>query len=257
MYNIERQEKILEILKEKKSCSVSYLASELLFSEATIRRDLNELSKEMKIRKTFGGAIILEEYSSWVPNKVRSKENAYAKEKIAAVASAFIEDNMTLFLAESTTVDHLLPHLHNHKGITVITNSLEIPYRLSSTDAEVFSTGGRLLHHSNSYVGEYARKMIRSINADLMFFSVRGLSDSGKLTTSSTDDDIIETMMENSKKTCLLIDSSKFGNTYPFTLCSINEIDMIVSDAILPGGLKHHNITIVGKQDKKQYRIHP
>ena len=64
MYGIERQDKILNILKEKKSCSVSYLSKELLFSEATIRRDLNELSKQMKIRKTFGGAVILESYSS-------------------------------------------------------------------------------------------------------------------------------------------------------------------------------------------------
>ena len=244
MYNIERQEKILEILRDKKSCSVSYLAKELLFSEATIRRDLNELSKDMKIRKTFGGAVIMEKYSSEIPTKIRSKENIVAKEKIAAYASGLIHDNMTLFLAESTTVIHLLPYIYNKKGITVITNSLDIPSILSATDITVFSTGGRLLHHSNSYVGEYARKMIRNINADLMFFSVRGLSDSGKLTTSSTDDDVMGTMMENSRKTCLLIDSSKFGNTYPFTLCSINNVDTVVTNAPLPDGLKHKDIII-------------
>lgn len=244
MYNIERQEKILEILKDKKSCSVSYLAKELLFSEATIRRDLNELSKDMKIRKTFGGAVIMEKYSSEIPTKIRSKENIVAKEKIAAYASGLIHDNMTLFLAESTTVKHLLPYIYNKKGITVITNSLDIPSILSATDITVFSTGGRLLHHSNSYVGEYARKMIRNINADLMFFSVRGLSDSGKLTTSSTDDDVMGTMMENSRKTCLLIDSSKFGNTYPFTLCSINNVDTVVTNAPLTDGLKHKDIII-------------
>ncbi|MBE7026504.1 MAG: DeoR/GlpR transcriptional regulator [Ruminococcaceae bacterium] len=245
MYNIERQEKILEILKEKKSCSVSYLANELFFSETTIRRDLNELSKKMKIKKTFGGAVFLEKYSSWVPTKVRAEENYRVKEKIAACASALIEDNMTIFLAESTTVEHLLPYLQNHKGLMIITNSLEIPYRLSATDIEVFSTGGRLLHHSNSYVGEYARKMIKKINADLMFFSVRGLSENGILTTSSTDDDVMEAMMENSRKTCLLIDSSKFGNTYPFTLCSVNEVDVVVTDAQLPNGLNHNNVSIV------------
>lgn len=244
MYNIERQEKILEILKEKKSCSVSYLAKKLLFSEATIRRDLNELNKEMKIRKTFGGAVILEKYSSYVPTKVRAKENSRTKEKIASVASSLINDNMTLFLPESTTVEHLLPHLYSHKGLTVITNSLEIPYKLSETDITVFSTGGRLLHHSNSYVGEFARKMIICINADLMFFSVRGLSCDGKLTTSSTDDEVMGAMMENSKKTCLLIDSSKFGNTYPFTLCNIGAVDTVVTNTPLPAPLKHNNVLL-------------
>lgn len=244
MYNIERQEKIIEILKKEKSCSVSYLAKKLLFSEATIRRDLNELSKEMKIKKTFGGAVIIENYSSEIPTKIRSKENIAVKEKIAACASKLIHDNMTLFLAESTTVQQLLPYIYNRKDLTVITNSLEIPSKLSTTDITVFSTGGRLLHHSYAYVGEYARKMIRGINADLMFFSVRGMSNDGKLTTSSTDDDIMGTMMENSAKTCLLIDSSKFDKTFPFTLCNISEVDVIITDDSLPKNITHNGIII-------------
>ena len=246
MYNIERQEKILDILREQKSCSVAYLAKELRYSEPTIRRDLTVLSNEMKIKKTFGGAVFLDKYPSAIPNKVRLKENLALKDRIAAHASRLIEDNMTLFLAESTTVERLLPYLHSHKGLTVITNSVEIPLKLSATDINVFSTGGKLLHNSNSYVGEFARKMIQGMNADLMFFSVRGLSERGKLTTSSTDDDVISAMMENAKKTCLLIDSSKFGNVYPYTLCKINEVDTIVTDSLLPCGLRHDDVIVTG-----------
>ena len=245
MYNIERQEKILEILREKKSCSVAELSKALMYSEATIRRDLNELSNGMKIRKTFGGAVILEKYSSSIPREVRLRENLAVKDRIAAGAARLIEDNMTLFLAESTTVERLLPYLYGHKDLTIITNSVGIPLKLTSADITVFSTGGKLLHHSNSYVGEYARRMIQQMNADLMFFSVRGLSDSGKLTTSSTDDDVMSTMMENSRKSCLLIDSSKFGNVYPYTLCTIDKVDTIVTDAPLPSGLHHENIFVV------------
>lgn len=244
MYNIERQEKILEILREKKSCSVSYLAKSLLFSEATIRRDLNELSKDMKIRKTFGGAVIVEKYSSEIPINVRREENSRAKEKICGAAASLIKDNMTIFLAASTTVEYLLPHLFNKNGLTIITNSPDIPAKLSATNATIYSTGGRFLHHTNSYIGEYARNMLKCINADLMFFSVSGLSDNGKLTISSTEDDIMSVMMENSAKSCLLIDSSKFGTTYPFTLCSVNKIDTIVTDAPLPQNLKHSNVII-------------
>lgn len=247
MYNIERQEKILEILKKEKSCSISYLAKRLLFSEATIRRDLNELSREMKVRKTFGGAVIMEKYSTEIPTVLRTKENVAEKEKIAALAAELIHDNMTLFLAESTTVQHLLPFLYNKSGLTVFTNSLDIPAKLSATDITVFSTGGRLLHHSNSYVGEFARRMIRSVNADLMFFSVRGLSNEGVLTTSSTDDDVMSTMMEHSKSTCLLLDSSKLGNTYPFTLCHLKDVDTVVCDFELPKGLEHPNLLVAKK----------
>ncbi len=244
MYSIERQERILEILRNKKSCSVSYLAKELFFSEATVRRDLNELSRQMKVRKTFGGAVILEKYSTEFPTNIRMAQNVAAKEKLAARAAELIEDNMTLLLAESTTVAHLLPYLYGKRGLTVFTNSIDLPAKLSATDITVFSTGGRVLHHSNSYAGEIARKMIRGINADLMFFSVRGLSASGKLTTSSTDDDVLSAMMESSLKTCLLIDSTKFGNTYPYTLCSLGEVDTVVTNAPLPSGLTHGDLII-------------
>ena len=75
MYDIERQEKILEILRKEKSCSVAKLAKILNYSEATIRRDLNFLDSELKVRKTFGGAVIFDTYSNEVPITIRRNEN--------------------------------------------------------------------------------------------------------------------------------------------------------------------------------------
>lgn len=244
MYNIERHEKILEILREKKSCSVNELAKALSFSEATIRRDLNSLKKEMKIKKTFGGAVIVEKYLNEIPISIRRNDNFNAKEKIARSAAELIHDNMTIFFSSSTTVEHLLPYLDKFNNITIITNSPEAPLKLSSTNVNIFSTGGRFLHQTNSYVGEFARKTIRGLNADILFFSVSGMSDNGKLTISSTDEDIINTMMENSARTCLLIDNSKFGKVYPYTLCNINDVDIIITNNNLPENLKHNNIII-------------
>ena len=43
MYNIERQEKILELLNERKSASVKKIAKYCNSSEATVRRDLIEM----------------------------------------------------------------------------------------------------------------------------------------------------------------------------------------------------------------------
>ena len=43
MFNIEREDKIIEILKEKNSISVNDLAKILFTSTSTIRRDLTNL----------------------------------------------------------------------------------------------------------------------------------------------------------------------------------------------------------------------
>lgn len=215
-----------------------------MFSEATIRRDLNALDKEMKIRKTFGGAVIMEKYKTEVPYTVRQNENIEKKAKIARAADSLLADNMTLFLPSSATVEHILPYLENYTGLTVITNCPVISAKLCKTDIDVYCTGGKLLHHSNSYIGEFARAMINNINADMMFFSVRGVSSDGKLTNSSTFDDVLQTMMNNSKKVCLLFDSEKLDQTYRFTVCNIKDVDTVVTDKPLPDGLRHHHLII-------------
>lgn len=235
MYEIERKDKIVEILQQKKSCSVKELARILNYSEATIRRDLNGLDKEMKIRKTFGGAVIAEQFGSEVPVAIRSSENNDIKKRLCAAAGKLISDNMTLFLAASTTLAHLVPLLYQYKNLTVITNDPGIPGQLSDSDITVYSTGGRYLHHSNAYVGEFAQNMIRGINADLFLFSARGISEEGKVTFSSTEDDVHRAMMENAAKTCLLFDSSKYGKTYSYTLCNLKDIDVVITDRMQKG----------------------
>ena len=247
MYDIERREKIIEILKKEKSCSVAKLAKTLNYSEATIRRDLNILDKELKIKKTFGGAVIFDNYGTEVPITIRRNENAEIKKILCQNAAKFLKDNMTIFLAASTTTEYLVPYLKLHSNLTVVTNSPDVPKMLAGSDVTVYSTGGRFLHHSNSYVGEFARKMLNGINADIMFFSPRGINSSGKVTVSSTEDDIHKAMMENSSKICMIADSSKFNKAFPFTICNITQVDYLITDTPLPAPLEHNGLIVADK----------
>lgn len=245
MYDIERRDRIIEILREKKSCSVAELAYKLSFSQATIRRDLAVLEKEMKISKTFGGAVIRDNFPTEVPLSLRRDDNSAVKAAICAAASSLLKDNITLFLDSSSTVEYILPYLTRYKGLTVITNNPEIPVRLAETEINIYSTGGKFLHHSQSYVGEFAQNMLRGINADILFFSARGIDSEGKVTNSSTEDDIHKIMIKNSALSCLLFDSSKLGRTYPFTICNISDIGVLVTDKPLTYGLKHKNVILI------------
>lgn len=244
MYGIERQEQILAILREKKSCSVTELASTLNYSTATIRRDLNILANELKIKKTFGGAVIVEQFSTELPVAIRKQENIDIKKKLCEKASRYITDNMTIFLAASTTIECIVPLLLKYNNLTVITNSPEIPKMLIGSGINVYSTGGKLLHHSNAYVGEFARNVIRSFNADILFFSGSGVTENGKITVLVGDDDIQRTMLENSATTCFLFDSTKFGKTYRHTICTLKEVDMVITDKALPASVNANNVIV-------------
>jgi DeoR/GlpR family transcriptional regulator of sugar metabolism len=247
MYDVERLARIMSILQERKSCSVKELSQALMFSEATIRRDLALLAKQNKIVKTHGGAVIRESFHSEVPYNIRSDKEAEIKQRLARAAAELIHNNMTIFLDASSTVEYLVPYLGAFKDITIVTNNPDVPAKLASTDIQVYCTGGKYLHRSNSYVGEFARSMISNVNADLLFFSARGVSADGLVTISSTEDDIHRAMIQNSARTCLMFDSSKYGKTYRFTVCSLSDVDIIITDSPLSSGPEHPNVIIADK----------
>ena len=69
----ERIRKILTLLEEKKAVSVTDLCQETGASEATIRRDLNELDRQGKLSKVHGGAVLpKDEFQSQEPRPRRS-----------------------------------------------------------------------------------------------------------------------------------------------------------------------------------------
>ena len=53
MFQIERLEKIKQILTEQKSADVIWLSSYLKVSEVTIRRDLEKLESEGFLKRTY------------------------------------------------------------------------------------------------------------------------------------------------------------------------------------------------------------
>ena len=64
MLEVERFEKIMEYLREKKTAPVNVLAKRLFVSEATMRRDLSELERKGLVKRLHGGAILLDATSS-------------------------------------------------------------------------------------------------------------------------------------------------------------------------------------------------
>ena len=63
----ERQRVILRVLEEKRAATVAVLCRETGASEATIRRDLNELDRQGKLNKVHGGAVLpVSEFESQV-----------------------------------------------------------------------------------------------------------------------------------------------------------------------------------------------
>ena len=92
-----------------------------------------------------------------------------------------------------------------------------------------------MINKSFSYVGDDAIKTINNYNADVVFFSCRGLSERGFLTDNSIEENLVrKAMMKKSHKSVFLCDKSKIEKIYLNNLCHISEVDEIICDERVP-----------------------
>lgn len=229
----EREKQILEILLKQKSVTVKQLADALYISEPSIRRDLMSLEKQNLIKRTHGGAMLEESALSTnkIPFFIREYEQSSAKIVIAGKAIDLVKDNDVIFLDASTSCYYLIPFLTSKTNITVVTNGVKALTKLAEYNINTISTGGALVNSCLALVGEEAHKTIENFNADIAFFSCRGLSDEGYLTDIAPDENNIrKKMIKHSQKSFLLCADDKFGKKYFHNLCHRNDIDGIISN---------------------------
>ena len=230
----ERQQLILRLLAEDEKISVKKMAESLFVSEPTVRRDLTELEKRGLITKIYGGARITREGiapDAEIPFLLRERERSPIKAEIGRKAASLVSDGMVLMLDGSTSAYNVVPFLSGFKDLVVVTSGAKTAVALAERNINTYSTGGRMIIHSFSYVGEQAEEFVRRINADLLFFSIRALSEKGLMTDVSVEEvNLRRVMLGAARKKVLLCDSSKFGKTCFYTLGSVDEIDEVISD---------------------------
>jgi len=232
MLAAERRKIIMDRLYEDKRVIVSELSKEFDVSEETIRRDLEHLSLEGNVTKTYGGAVLDERSSIELPFNLRQKENPDGKQKIAEIVAEEINDGDHIFLDASTTAVFIAKNIKQKRGITVITNSVENVLELADAENfEVICTGGVLRRNSMSFRGNKTIEAINSCNADKVFLSCKGI-DIVKGATDGNEDiaGIKLNMIRSSVTTYLVVDYSKFDKVGFAKICDLKDINVIITD---------------------------
>ncbi len=229
IYN--REEQYIKLLSQREY-TVKELADILFVSEPTVRRDVIALKEKELVTSSRGVVKLVVKYADRrIPLYVRDLEYNEAKKHIAVKAASMVKDGDVVMLDASTTAYHLLPHLAGLKNILIITNGAKTAVDAASFGIKTICTGGELTNESFSFVGADAEKMLKNYNADVSFFSCRGIDEKGRVTDNSIlENSVRKIMMKNSQKKYLLCDKSKFGKTYVNTICEKEELDGIISD---------------------------
>lgn len=232
MLALERRNLILERLQADKKVIVSELSQFFDVSEETIRRDLDKLEKEGFATKSYGGAVIKEDFGIDLPFNIRKNQNVAGKQRIAELAAALVQNGEHIFLDASTTAVFVAKALKEKENLTVITNSMEILLELADISGwNIISTGGAMKEGYLAFLGSRTEEAIRSYYVDSVFFSCKALDQKwGIMESQEAFASTKRCMMASGRKRILVVDSTKFDQTAFSVAGNLREVDVVVTD---------------------------
>ena len=228
-----RKQFILETLKKTGGIKISELAKKLGKSRMTITRDLDELAKDGLLLRVHGGAVSNISRGYEPPYFSRKGLRTGAKQAIAKVANELITEGNTLILDVGSSTRELAQLLKNRKNLTVITPSLEHAMELAGNSLiKLIVTGGVVRVGEMSIVGPISENTINEFNVDKAFIGAGGIDLKAGLTEYNTEDaQVKKSIIENSKQSIVLADSTKLGNVTFSKVISLEQIDILITDS--------------------------
>lgn len=258
MLIVERQHRVLEILRERRAAELEELARELNVSVSTIRRDVDALVKNGFADRTHGGAVIRSDSNTGSsatsnlssvastavsgellaggepgPGTVlsdRMSQHIDAKLAIGRYAASQVQPHMTVLLDGGSTVIYAARQIIA-RPLQIVTNSLSIANLFSDDDQiELLLLGGTLYPRTGVTVGPITTGCLADLYADLAMFSLAGIHDDAAFNINLPMAQVEQLMIRQAARSLMLMDATKFGRRSLVRVCGLAEVDQIVTD---------------------------
>ncbi|GKW01957.1 transcriptional regulator [Pectobacterium odoriferum] len=232
MKPVERQAQILEYLQVHGRTTVEELTAHFNTTGTTIRKDLTRLQQDGAVIRTYGG-VMLNRDEGDQPIDRKTLIHTEKKKRIASRAAGLINEGDSLIFDAGSTVLQMVPHLARFNNITVMTNSLSIVNELVELDNDqvILMPGGTYRSTSASFHGSLAESAFTHFSFDTLFIGADGVDMTAGVTTFNEVFAVSQAMCHAAKKIVLLVDSSKFGRRSPNVVCSLDSVDVLITDS--------------------------
>jgi DeoR family transcriptional regulator, glycerol-3-phosphate regulon repressor len=235
---LKRHEKIIGLVQERGFVTIEAMARQFKVTPQTIRRDIHILSGRGVVQRYHGGAGTGSSTENF-PYSDRKVLCFQEKRRIAEMVAQHIPDHASLFINIGTTTEEVAKALCHHQKLKVITNNLNVASILSHYESiEIIITGGLIRHRDCGIIGETTIDFIQQFKVDFGIIGISGIDLDGTL----LDFDYREVraaraIIDNSRKTFLVTDHSKFGRNAMVRLADITEISALFTDRPPPVAL--------------------
>jgi DeoR/GlpR family transcriptional regulator of sugar metabolism len=233
----QRQERILHEVDRHGGSRVSELVEILGVSDMTVRRDIEVLAEKGLVRKVHGGATSVGGRSADEPGfQVKSEMNPVEKSAIARTAAAMIDPGASIAISAGTTAYAVAHELRNVADLTVVTNSprvAELLHDPSRDDLTVILTGG-VRTPSDALAGPVAVAALRTLHVDTLVLGVHGIDERAGLTTPNlVEAETNRALIAAARRVLVVADHSKWGIVGLSTIATLDQVDVLVTDADL------------------------
>jgi len=144
-----------------------------------------------------------------------------------------VKDGETIGLTPGTTATQVARSLRHRRGITVVTNTVNVAMELCNReDLSVYVTGGFLRGGWFSLVGAAAARGAGELFLDKVFIGVNAIDAERGLTCLHPDEAAINrALVAQARQRIVVADHSKLGQVVPCLICPTREVHMLITDA--------------------------
>ena len=234
MFQIERQNNILEYINSAHKATTNELAEKFNVSKVTIRRDIDTIAEQGLIAKTDGGAVALTNGSLHeIPYSVKSEHNQSAKKKIGKTAASLIEDGDIIILDSGSTTLEIAKNI-TQKNITVVTNDIKIAMELSGKpNIKLMVCGGTLINPVYTLTGLATIDFFSTLHVNKTFLGCDAMDlEFGISNRTYEEVNIKRAMMKAGDVNIMCADDSKLDKKVFCHLSGFEVLDIIIINRI-------------------------
>lgn len=234
-----RLSRILDLLAERGRLSVADAAELLEVSEATVRRDFDQLASRRLVTRNHGG-IVATSVAYELPYRYRTTRSDNDLERIAAVVAGLVQPGQTVTLNGGTTTTAAARALTSRSelvddgpGLTIVTNALNIANEaVLRPRVRCVSLGGVARPESYEVSGALTSMILENLWFDVAVVGVNSLTAAqGAMCHLEEEALVVRTMVEHSDRVIVAAAAEKLGNRSFASICAIDAIDDLVTTA--------------------------
>ena len=241
MFLEERQSKILDMLERDGKVLVKELAEIFGVTEDSIRKDLSSLELDGKLKRTYGGAVSIEEKLQMTEANRRRISDVEAKRKIATAAVKLINPQDLVFLDISTISIAIAQILEKtDSNYKILTNMVDVLVMLSrNPKINLFFAGGQINQSRDGFSDVLNLEFISNFRPDISFIGAFGVDiKKNSLTSRSAAGGVHKArMIDLSKTSYIIAESRKIGFEGSYKFSELEKVDGLITEANLSENL--------------------